>query len=137
MALPRMVVALTSFGFVGFGLAYTLWPLPMARLTDILLPTPTARIDFAATYGGLQIGFGLFLLICVRRPAWTEPGLWAAALALSGLVLVRLQSLAAVGGQATLPIWLGLALELGAALANGIVLRRLRRGDRSGGHRVA
>jgi len=121
-----MAVAVTSFGFVGFGLAYTLWPLSMAGLTDILLPTPTARIDFAATYGGLQIGFGLFLLLCVRRPAWTEPGLWAGAAALGGLVSVRLQSIAAAGGQATLPIWEGLALELGGAVVNGIMLWRLR-----------
>ena len=126
MTAPRMALALTSFGFIGFGLAYTLWPLPMARLTDILLPTPTARIDFAATYGGLQIGFGLFLLICLRRPAWTEPGLCAAAVSLSGLVLVRLLCLAAVGGEATLPIWVGLAMELGAALLCGVMLRRLR-----------
>jgi hypothetical protein len=122
-----MALSLTSLGFVGFGLAYTLWSLPMARLTGILLPTPTARIDFAATYGGLQIGFGLFLFMCVRRPAWTEPGLCAAVVSLSGLVLVRLLSLAAVGGEATVVIWVGLALELGTALLCGVMLRRLRK----------
>jgi hypothetical protein len=58
----------------------------------------------------------------------TEPGLCAAAAALSGLVLVRLLTLAISGGEATLPIWVGLALELGAALLNGVVLRRLHRG---------
>ena len=125
--LPRAVLVLTGLGFIGFGLAYTLGPLPMARLTEIPLPTPSARINFAATYGGLQLGFGIFLLRCVARPAWTEPGLWAATATLAGLGLVRAQSLATVGGAATQPIWVGLALELGCALLNGIALWQLRR----------
>lgn len=127
---PRIVLELTGLGFVAFGLAYTLWPLPMAGLTEIPLPTPTARIDFAATYGGLQMGLGLFLIVCARRPRWIEPGLWAAVAALSGLVLVRFQSLVAVGGHMARPIGAGFAIELSAALANAVSLRWLRRGDR-------
>ena len=129
----RTLLALTGLGFVSFGLAYAGWPLPMASLTEIPLPTATARIDFAATYGGLQLGFGLFLVVCARRPGWTEPGLWAAVAALSGLVLVRLGTLAALGGHVTRPIGAGLALELGTALANGGVLGWLRRENRRGG----
>ena len=128
----RAVLALTSLGFLSFGLGYAIWPMAMASLTEIPLPTPTARIDFAATYGGLQLGFGLFLLICTRRSGWTEPGLWAAVAALSGLVVIRLASLAAVGGHPTRPIWVGLALELGAALANAGALASLRRGTGRG-----
>ena len=127
MTLPRTALLLTGLGFIGFGLAYTLWSLPMARLTELPLPTPTARIDFAATYGGLQLGFGIFLLRCVARPAWTEAGLWAATAALAGLGLVRVQSLVTAGSPATPPIWVGLVLELGCALVNGIALWQFRR----------
>jgi hypothetical protein len=123
----RTVLTLTGLGFISFGLGYAVWSVPMASLTHIALPTPTARIDFAATYGGLQMGFGLFLLMCARRAGWTEPGLWAAVAALSGLVLVRLGSLAAAGGHPTQPIWAGIAIELGAAVANGGALAWYRR----------
>ena len=125
--LARAVLALTGLGFMGFGLAYALWPLPMARLTQIPLLSPTARIDFAATYGGLQLGLGFFLLMCARRPTWMEPGLWAASASLGGLVLVRLLTLAAVGCEVTLSIAAGVALEGGAALLAGLALRQWRR----------
>jgi hypothetical protein len=127
MTIPRSALVFTGLGFLGFGLAYALWPLPMAHLTEIQLPTPSARIDFAATYGGFQIGFGLFLLGCAKRPDWTEPGLWAATAALTGFVLIRLLTIAAAGWHATQTIWLGLALELGAALFNSLGLRRFHR----------
>lgn len=127
MTFPRGTLVVTGLGFIGFGLAYALWPLPMARLTEIPLPTATARIDFAATYGGFQLGFGLFLLGCARREPWTQPGLWAATAALTGLALMRLQGLVAAGGQVAPTIWVGLALEAGAALLNAIGLHRCRR----------
>jgi uncharacterized membrane protein len=98
----------------------------MARLTEIPLATATARIDFAATYGGFQLGFGLFLLGCARREPWTEPGLWAATAALTGFALMRLQGLVAAGGRVTPVIWFGLALEVAAALLNALGLRRYR-----------
>lgn len=93
----RFVLTLSAAGFLGFGLAFALRPLPMAQITDIGLPTATARIDFRATYGGFQIGVGAFLLACVSRPAWVEPGLWAAGAALAGVAGVRLLSVALEG----------------------------------------
>ena len=127
MSWPRVVLVLTSIGFLGFGIAYTMWPLPMARLTDIPLPTPTARIDFAATYGGVQIGFGLFLFVCSRRLGWIEPGLWAATAVLLGLLLARFQSIAVLGVSPARPIWIGIAIEASGALACGLTLRYVRR----------
>ena len=124
---PRAVLLVVGLGFTGFGLAYALLPLPMARLTEIPLPTSTARIDFAAQYGGIQLGLGLFLLACVRWPGWLTLGLWAATLSLCAIAFVRLLSAAAVGGRAAPVIWAGLGIELGAAIACGLALRRLGR----------
>ena len=127
MSSARLVLWVVGLAFVGFGLAFTLWPLPMARLVGIALPTPTARIDFGATYGGFEIGFGVFLLVCARRAAWLAPGLWASAAALSGFALVRVLGLVSAAGPATRPIFVGLALEVAGFGASVLALHRLDR----------
>jgi hypothetical protein len=121
--LPRLVLWLTALAFVGFGVAFAVWPVAMARLTDIALPTPTAMAEYVATYGGFQTGFGIFLVVCALRPAWLEPGLWAGALALGGFGTFRLLSLLLGDGPVGAPIYVGLSIELGGALLNVLALR--------------
>jgi hypothetical protein len=126
MTIPRVVLGLTGAAFIGFGIAFTFWPGSMAAVVEIGLPTPTARVDFAATYGGFELGVGTFLLIAVLRPAWTEAGLWAGMLALGGFAVVRCGSLLA-GTTAVRPaIYVALGLELAGMLLNLWGLRMLR-----------
>jgi hypothetical protein len=99
----------------------------MATLIEIGLPSATARVDFAATYGGFELGFGAFLLLCARRPGWIEIGLCSAMLALAGFATVRVLSLAAGGEPVRRVIYFGLVLEVGGVLLNGWALRRVRR----------
>lgn len=116
--LPRLILWALALGFLGFGLAFTLWPLPLARMIDIPLPTANARIDFAATYGGFELGFGTFLMIAARRAGWRRIGLLAAGWALAGFAVVRLASIALAAGTPGMVIYLALAMEVpGAALA--------------------
>jgi uncharacterized protein DUF4345 len=114
MALARPILWLMVVGFAGFGAAYTIWPTAMAGLTDIALPSNAARIDFAATYGGLQLGFAAFLTLCARTPGWLRAGLVACACTLLGLAMVRLGGVWWSGG-AQPSIYAGLAIELGGA----------------------
>ena len=123
MTFPRAVLWLNALAFIGFGLAFTLWPLPMARYVEIVLPTPTARIDFAATYGGFELGFGIFLVACARRTAWLEAGLWASAAALVGFALIRLHGLIFAAGPATRVIYFALALEIAGSALSILALR--------------
>lgn len=123
----RVVLLIGGLAFIGFGLAFTLWPLPMGRVIEIPLPTPTARIDFAATYGGFELGFGVFLLLCARRAAWHAPGLWAMASALAGFAIVRSLGLIVAAGPATPPIFVALALEVAGVAISALTLRQLRR----------
>jgi hypothetical protein len=127
LRLPRIILALTAIGFLGFGLAFAIRPEPMAALIEIGLPSATARADFAATYGGFELGFGAFLLLCLRRLGWTEAGLWAATLALAGFATARVLSLMVNGTSVRPVIYLGLALELTGVLLNGWALRSVRR----------
>jgi hypothetical protein len=118
VALPRGILSLLAAGFAGFGLAYALWPGPMAAVTDIGLPTGTAHIDFVATYGGFQLGFAAYLVLCARRnEQWLRAGLLAAGCALLGFALARGISLLRYDNAAA-SIYTGLAIEItGAALA--------------------
>jgi low temperature requirement protein LtrA len=119
MSLARASLWIFALGFGAFGTAYAGWPTAMAALTGVALPSPTARIDFAATYGGFQLGFAVFLWLCVRRgdPASVRLGLLASGCALSGFGIVRLTSLLLHPGAGAV-IYAGLAIETaGAALA--------------------
>ena len=113
-----IVLALGGLGFIGFGLAYAIRPARMARLTDLTLASATARADFIATYGGFQIGFGVFLIACAWNDRWAEPGLWAMLAALTGFASLRALIAALHGGRVARTVWLGLGLELiGVALS--------------------
>lgn len=126
MSLPRAVLALTALAFLGFGAGFALWPVPLAAVVDIQLPSSTARVDFAASYGGFELGFGCFLLLCLRRPAWIEAGLWAGALALGGFAVVRLVSLIPSEMPVRTTIYIVLALEIIGVLLNALALKAVR-----------
>jgi hypothetical protein len=126
--IPYSVLAFTAAAFIGFGCAFTFWPGAMAGVVDLGLPTATARVDLAATYGGFELGFGSFLLLCLRRPVWwLEAGLWAGAMALAGFAAVRLATLLLIGAPVRPAIYLALALEVGGVILNVWGLRVVRR----------
>jgi hypothetical protein len=126
MSWPRLALMLAGLGFAGFGVAYAVWPLPMGRLTDIPLPTATARIDFAAIYGGVQLGFGIFLLVASKRREWLEPGLWAGCAVFAALVLVRLLGILVTEGSPGKVITIAIGIELAGLLTCLHALRYYR-----------
>ena len=124
-ALSTVILFLTGIGFLGFGSAAALAPSRMASWTELLLPTPSARADFAATYGGFQLGFGTFLVACTQTQGWIEPGLWAAVGALSGFAVVRLGGILREAGRVHWGIWFALALEVVGVGLNWWALQRM------------
>lgn len=115
VSIARFVLWFAAIAFVGIGIAFLLWPVPLGELVEISLKSPNAWIDFVATYGGLQLGFGVFLAMCARRPERTRVGLLAAGCALAGFAAGRLYGLATAAGPPTPIIYGYLALELGGA----------------------
>ena len=53
---------------VAFGMAYLVSPVSMLELTGGSALTPAATTDVRATYGGLQLGLGAFLLWSALAP---------------------------------------------------------------------
>jgi len=124
MPAPAVVLLLAGLGFVGFGAAYAVRPRAMGALTDVVPDTPSGVADFLATYGGFQIGFGVFLLGCLRA-GWVAPGLWAATAALGGFAALRSVGILMAGGEVKRSIWVGLAIEIGGIALNLWGLSRL------------
>lgn len=127
---PSLVLILLGVGFTAFGVIYALRPDRMAALTELTLASPTARADFLATYGGFQVGFGLFLLACAAKVPWQQPGLWASVAALGGFASFRAVAIALHRGRVRRTIWFGLGLEL-CGLTFGLVALGLSRPTRS------
>jgi hypothetical protein len=88
--LARVVLLLSAVVFAAFGAAAVAATRQMAEAVGIGLTTDVARTDFMATYGGFELGFGLFLGLAWRRGEWVRPGLIANGCALAGFASMRL-----------------------------------------------
>ena len=96
--IPRLVLAAAAVLFVALGILFAVAPYWTAATVDIGLPTNTATIDFIATYGGFQLGFGIFLFVCLRRADRTRLGLLASGCAVAGFGVTRALGLLLLGG---------------------------------------
>ena len=123
MQASRVVLWISLLGFAAFGLAFTIFPTEMAALVEVELPTDTARTDFVATYGGLELGVAAFLWVCTRRDERLHLGLVASALALAGFGVTRLGGILA--SQRTEPVqYVFLGIELFGVVLSYWALRR-------------
>ena len=90
MTFARIMLWADGLVFLGIGVLFCLAPVRWARLVELQLLSPTARIDVRATYGGFDLAIGAFLIWCALRPEWFRAGLAAGALALAGFAFGRL-----------------------------------------------
>lgn len=89
MLFARIVLGLTALMHAGFGAAYVIWPVRMARLSKFELTAPMAVTEMRAFYGGLELGWAAFLVICAVRPGWVVPGLVAILCVYAGIIAAR------------------------------------------------
>lgn len=97
MTLARVLLLGSAAIFIVVGALFLVIPEQFAAVLELAAPTAMARTDLRATYGGLQLCFGIFLVICVVKRQWMRPGLLALALATGGFVAGRVAGLIAEG----------------------------------------
>jgi hypothetical protein len=110
MKLARVLLILMATAFIAFGVAYAAWPAAMVRDVGVRLTSTAARIDLAATYGGMQLGIGAFLYYCALRLQRVRTGLVATLAILAGLAGTRAIGMIATG-EASATMWSLLAVE--------------------------
>jgi hypothetical protein len=130
MIFSRVVLAVSGLVFVGFGVAFLFWPAPMTLRVGIPLVTMSGTTDVRAVYGGLEIGFGTFLILCSTARAYVLPGLLGVLCALVGMSVSSAVGIALDGGPAPI-IGAALAVEVSGAALALLALLLERRGARS------
>jgi hypothetical protein len=117
MPIARSILWFIALVFAAFGTAFSLLPRELAALTEIELATPTARVELASLYGGMELGIAAFLAYCALDRGRVRAGLIAAAWILAGTALVRGVGVLSAGPVRPV-LYLLLALEAsGVALA--------------------
>jgi len=93
----KIVLGFTGVVFAGYGLWCAVDPGVVAATSGLAYPTPGAEVEARAMYGGLQAGFGAFLLVGAIRLALRLPALVALLLVVGGLATFRAVGLALAG----------------------------------------
>lgn len=129
MKLAKWALLLGAVAFAVIGLGFLIVPVQWAALVEIALPTPMARTDLRATYGGFDLTTGVFLALCALRSDWIRPGLIAFSLAAAGFGGGRILGIVVEGTASPLMLAFA-AIEITTACLAVYLLRRLPRDAR-------
>ena len=110
--------------FLGYGLACFVSPELPARLASLRIEAGDGYAEMGAMYGGLQIGVGLFCLLCGLKTSMYRAGLTLLVLGIGLLGVARLYHAFDADWMVTSYTWGALAFELIVATLAGISLRR-------------
>lgn len=88
-----LFLAFNGLAYVALGAWCTLAPAKTAAAIGFGLTNNSARSEYLTVYGGLEVGMGLFFLLCAWRAELGEAGLWFAALSYGALAAYRLTTL--------------------------------------------
>jgi len=119
-----LIFAASVFLIIGGG--FLVVPVEWAAVAEIVLPTPMARTDLRATYGGFNVGMGIFLALCALREEWIRPGVLGVALAAAGYGGGRLIGILAEGTASSWMLFF-LTVELAITVVSSFVFWRLGR----------
>ena len=119
----RMLLFACALIFVVAGAAFLVAPEQFGKVIELSAPTAMARTDVRATYGGLELGIGIFLIICAARSEWIRAGLWALGLATGGFATGRLTGIL-VEGTASRLMLICLVTEIIVTFLSILLLRR-------------
>ncbi len=93
----KVVLVFFGLSFGGFGVWALLSPVSLAKLVHFSLDTPGAVTEIRAFYGGLEIGFAIFLIAAVFYRPLIPGALLALTAVAGGIGLARIAGILADG----------------------------------------
>ncbi|HBC57394.1 MAG TPA: hypothetical protein DCZ03_09540 [Gammaproteobacteria bacterium] len=121
---PRIILLIVGIIFASYGLVCMVFPQIVGMVTSLSAEGVAAKIETQAMYGGLQLGLGIWALLCAVRQEFQNMGLLSLVFLIGGLVLGRTYGVvfepnagAYIWGALFFEVLITLAL-LGALMAN-------------------
>lgn len=112
---------------IGLGVGCLVDPIALLGPVGIRAEGAHGLIELRAMYGGLELGFGLFLMWCAKDPSRFRTGLMAAMCQVGGLGLARSATTLWMAPEGWLmPVLC--AAEIGGAITCAVLLRRMSSG---------
>ena len=124
MKLARIALLAIGLFTILFGVVYLLAPAVMTDPAGFGVLSASATTDVRATYGGFQLGMGLFLVWSAGSAERVRPALLLTALSVGAVGLSRAIGLALDGGLNSFH-QTGLAFETTLTLFSIFLLRRV------------
>lgn len=124
MKLARIALVAIGLFTILFGVVYLMAPTVMTDPAGFGVLSASAKTDVRATYGGIQLGMGLFLLWSAGSAERVRPALMLTALSIGAIGLSRAIGLAIDGGLNAFH-QTGLASEVILTLFAIFLLRRV------------
>jgi len=123
-AIARYLIALVGGSFILFGIAYLAQPEAVLALTGSFQLDSNALTDSRATYGGIQLGLGMYLLLLLRRNDGIASALLLLGVALTTVGASRIAGYLIDGDVSIMHLVVGLQ-EMGIAAFAIALMRRL------------
>ena len=100
-----ILLSLHGLMFLFFGIIFLIDPVKSSEFIYLKLLSVAAKVEITAMYGGLNLGLGLFFLICVSKKELLKAGLLSSALVLLGLGLTRSVAILSYGSTERMMIF--------------------------------
>lgn len=100
MKIRKFILGYYAVLFLAFGVAGLFLPEKITDLIGYEILSSSAKIEFMATYGGLFLGLGAFMLFCTRNNITI--GLISVLFTMGAMLLTRLAGYSFIGGADTI-----------------------------------
>lgn len=122
--LGKVLLLASGVIFIGYGYACFLDPQLPATYAGLVIGSGDAYAEISAMYGGLQMGVGVFCVICGLQASLRRAGLLLLAIGIGALALTRFYGAWDADWLVGFYTWGALVYETTTAILAVIALRR-------------
>lgn len=128
MQLSKTVLLIAGFIYAVLGFSFLFSPIRMGETILLSVSSAAAATELRAIYGGLELGFGVFLLYCGSHAGTLLSGLVAMTMVTGGILLGRVTGIFLDGSPAKVTL-VSMIVELFGTVAGILVLMDERKQD--------
>jgi len=124
MLLGKVVLGISAFVFIAYGLVSLVSPEIPSGLAGLQMNGGDAFAEVGAMYGGLQTGIGLFCLLAVLKAEYYRAGLLLLVVSIGALALARSLSSLMAADTLTMYTYAAIAYEFATAILAAVALAK-------------